>query len=80
MTPTPAWRLQYDRDARTRTTLDHRDGELDEVVIGHWLHAERLGDGQWFVSVGPHRFWLEAKRDGSAVVTMHEQDERRGKR
>jgi hypothetical protein len=40
------------------------DTELDEVVIGSWLHLEQMDVGQWWLNVGGVTVWVTADRDG----------------
>ena len=67
------WRATFDRRDRNESfTVNQHSGDLDEMCIGEWLHAERMDRSSWFVSVGPHCFWLKERRDGTAEITMRE--------
>lgn len=46
--------------------------EFDELVVGHWVHIERLDVGQWWMSVGGVVLHVEADSDGQPRrVTVH---------
>ncbi len=72
-----AYHVQSDRlsnipdDAhQTTTVLPHT--ELDEVVIGRWLHLEQLDTGRWLLNVGGVRLDVTADRDGRPTsVSVH---------
>jgi hypothetical protein len=38
--------------------------ELDEVVVGDWLHLEQLDTGRWYLHVAGVRLAIHADRDG----------------
>jgi hypothetical protein len=38
--------------------------EFDEIVVGHWLHAEQQDAGQWWISIGGVVVLVAADRDG----------------
>lgn len=41
--------------------------ELDEVVVGKWLHLEQLDTGRWDMHIGGVRVEVTADRDGRAT-------------
>lgn len=46
--------------------------ELDEVVVGEWLHLEQLDRRHWHLDVGGVVLAIEADRDGRpTAVTVH---------
>lgn len=55
----------------SRTTVLDRT-ELDEVVVGSWLHLESLGTGLWWMAIGGVVVHVQADRDGRPHrVTVH---------
>lgn len=56
-----------------RLNLDP-DGGLDEFVAGKsgWLHLERMGVRQWFLSVGQRAFWFTVSPTGRVRFTGEE--------
>ncbi len=38
--------------------------EFDELVIGHWIHLEQMGDTEWWMNIGGVTVWVTANRDG----------------
>lgn len=55
------------------TIVEQRDrGDLDEIVVGDWLHVERMGDRGWSVQIGDARFYVETTRRGVATVYVTE--------
>lgn len=59
----PQW--QHDDD----TWTVHAPGtELDEVVVGRWLHFEQLGPGRWSANVGGVHLEITVDRDGRPVA------------
>jgi hypothetical protein len=47
----------------SQTTVLERT-ELDELVVGRWMHLEQMGTGKWWMTVGGVVLWVEADRDG----------------
>jgi hypothetical protein len=39
---------------------------VDEVVIGHWLHAEQMDAGSYSVTLGGRVFSVSVRPDGTA--------------
>lgn len=64
------WRLSYDSDRSTRVNVEDA-GELDEVVVGNWLHLERLNDRAWGLKVGDARISVTVDRGGRARVNVY---------
>lgn len=50
-----AWRVQSDDE-----------GEFDEIVVGKWLHVERLNAKGYFVRIGDKQWTVIAEKDGTA--------------
>jgi hypothetical protein len=58
------WRVQSD-DA----------GEFDEIVVGHWLHVERMDTGAFFIAIGDKRGWVTI-RAGKVTLTWEDEPAR----
>lgn len=55
------------------TIVEQRDrGDIDEIVVGEWLHVERMSERGYFVQLGDARFHVELTRKGVATVYVTE--------
>lgn len=46
--------------------------DLDELVIGRWIHLEQMDVGTWWINVGGVVLWVKADRDGRPTsVSVH---------
>lgn len=45
------------------------DGLIDEVVIGQWLHIERMDSDTFCVQVADQQCMVRTRRDGRAAIT-----------
>lgn len=49
--------------------------EFDEVVVGRWLHAERMSANHWWMQVGDARIEVTVGRNGYATKVTVERGE-----
>lgn len=56
--------------AGSRAEHDLAGTEFDELVVGHWLHVEQMGNGYWWMSVGGVTLHVRADRDGRPTHVM----------
>ncbi len=59
--PRDTWRVQGDHA-----------GRFDEIVVGHFLHAEMMHDGACWIQVCGHCFWVKIDRNGYGAITLTE--------
>ena len=50
-------------------------GDLDEIVIADWLHAERTDDGVWWIRIGDKVFDVFLKKDGTVKKMVDRSDD-----
>lgn len=62
------WRFQaYDK----KTPIQAVDlGDLDEIVIADWFHAEQMDDNEWWVQIGDKVFDVYLTKSGKKVKKM----------
>lgn len=51
-------------DTDLRRTISVPGTELDEVVVGRWLHLEQMDTGLWWLNVGGVVLTIRVDRDG----------------
>lgn len=70
--PGRTWRIlaQDDKGARLEVSSLFHPIEFDEVVVGKWLHVERMDTNQWWIQVGDAMIDVTVGRDGYATVVM----------
>lgn len=67
--PGRTWRIlaqQDDTDERFAANSVTSPIEFDEVVVGRWLHVERMSANHWWMQVGDARIEVTVGRDGRA--------------
>lgn len=46
--------------------------ELDELVVGSWIHLEQMDTGTWWANVCGVALWVKSDRDGKPVsISVH---------
>lgn len=56
-------------DSPWRVNADDREGAFDEIVVGRWLHIERMTDRHYWMRVGDREFDVFARgHDGTVEV------------
>lgn len=59
--------------------LDDHDGtpsQFDELVVGHWIHLERMDTRAWWMALGELRLWIQVMANGTVIVTNQETGKR----
>jgi hypothetical protein len=41
---------------------------FDELVMGDWFHFERMSDTEWWLRIGPRKFWIRNRGHGFAFI------------
>lgn len=68
--PAQPWRLGLKLEYHPlNLSSEGIDGDFDELVVGGWLHIEKMNRRAWWVRVGEREFWIEVPETGPAVVT-----------
>jgi len=62
------WRLKAYRGEELREFEE--DGSVDEIVVDHWLHIEKMDDGLWWMRLGDARIMVSVAAGGQAVVDV----------
>jgi len=62
------WRLSFQTGGASQQISDA--GEVDEVVLGKWLHVENLDRDVWWVRVGDMRMDVRIDEHGNATVSV----------
>lgn len=57
-------------EIRSGTLINGR-AELDEILVGEWLHVERMDDRAWHVIVGEHHLAVAVTKKGEIKVINH---------
>lgn len=47
-------------------------GGFDEIVVGQWLHLERMNTGQWWFRLGDREADIDVDANGKATVRWRE--------
>jgi hypothetical protein len=69
--PGRPWRLLAHTDGADRDIRDN-GSDFDELVVGKWIHIERMNDRIWWMDIGGVTVHVKADRDGKPVeVTVH---------
>ena len=63
-----SWRLLV-RRASEELSIEN-EGTLDELVLDHWFHLERMQENLWWLRVGDARLFLKLLDDGSTELTV----------
>jgi hypothetical protein len=50
-------------------------GDLDEVVIADWMHAERMDANTWWLQIGDRVFDVRLKKDGTVKTMVERSDD-----
>ena len=74
--PGRTWRIlcQGERH-RFAASSEDKPIEFDEVVVGKWLHVERMSTNHWWMRVGDDRVSITVGRDGRASKVTVERGE-----
>jgi hypothetical protein len=65
------WRVLGYADADDTVQADHRfEGEFDEIVVGDWMHIERMNDHDWHVILGSVHLNVAVYKTKPAEVTF----------
>jgi len=62
---------RFNSGKRWRVQSDDR-GEFDEIVVGDWLHVERLDTNHYYVRIGERVSWATPEKDGRVTITYEE--------
>jgi len=72
-----SWRLQVDRLGEAQARPGQFDARapsgFDEIVVGKWLHLERMNTAGWWLRLGDREADIIVKPDGTAEVTWREE-------
>lgn len=65
-----------DRKTYHQRHIELAGTELDELVVGKWIHIEQMNTGYWWMNIGGVTVHVKADRDGNAKhVTVHGPDD-----
>jgi len=72
LSPGSDWRVQDGGHYNHKVKAKKASERFDEIAVDYWLHVERLGNREFYGSIGGLTFWWTVGRDGQAVITHAE--------
>jgi hypothetical protein len=69
--PSAHWRVLAQDTRGRRVDLRVEGTEFDEVVVGGWLHVERMGRRSWCVIIGDALIYVTVDPQTGKVVGMN---------
>ena len=66
------WQVTVERSDGQVDVVDDKQGRLDEVIVGDWLHFEHMNRSLWFLSLGGTGYdvWIGGNRLASSVPVL----------
>lgn len=65
------WVVRSEADKRGRKQEVRGQGdEFDELVVGHWIHLERMDNRVWWMRLGQVDLWITIERNGEVGVLV----------